>query len=194
MSVRVGAAGVVLSLAIAGATAAPSHADSRPYCQYPQHYNTILCPRSKTEADAYCANASAYSAPNSPVVMHHERIVGGGAPGKPVQRYEDGSTSRYRVMFFASDIKGCQLAGTRRISYLQERRLGSSAYAASSRTITITTDNSYSADVVLKAPYDCSVMPGGEVRLVVRITWLPASGWGGHPTTRTFAGKPSRVC
>lgn len=182
-------------MGVIGPTAAAHLTNSRPYCHYPQHYNTIICPRSKKAAEAYCLNAAEYSAPNSPVIERQGRIVGGGVPGKPAAAYQPGSTSRYRVKFYVSDIKGCVPAGSRRIAFLQELRVGGASYRPNSRTETIVTDNAYRANKSLLAPYDCSAMPeGAEVRLVLRITWHPAAHWGGHPGTRTFLGKPSRIC
>jgi hypothetical protein len=183
---------VVLAGAPAAFAGAPvaTPASASPECNYPTHYNTIICPRSRSEASRYCIRAAEYSAPNSPFIDHR-----GGTPGSPRTGYAAGSTARYTVAFYASDITGCSPAGSRRISYFQElRNGGQGAFRPNSRVITTVTNSAFNVHSTLKAPYNCTTdAAGSSVRLTVRITWSARPGWG-KDAVRTFHGKSQTVC
>jgi hypothetical protein len=190
------APGFVLLTVLAGAPAALAGgpvaipASPSPECDYPAHYNTIICSRSRSEANRYCIRAAEYSAPNSPFIDHR-----GGTPGSPRTGYATGSMARYTVAFFASGITGCSPAGSRRISYFQELRNGAQgAFQPNSKVVTTANNSSFNVNSTLMAPSDCTTdAAGSSVRLTVRITWVAKPGWG-QDAVRTFHGKSQIVC
>jgi hypothetical protein len=170
-------------------------ASTRPYCHYPDNYNTILCSRTTKQAEEYCTNAAEYSAPNSPTTKVSGRLRGG-TPGVVVAHYEGGSAHRYLVSFYVSGIEGCKITGQRTVSYMQERKDGpAGAYHANSSQMSKTTALSYNVRQTLNAPYDCAVLPAGSsVRVAVRISWKRAKGWGTGTAVRTFHTKAQPIC
>jgi hypothetical protein len=195
-SKRLAARGLVVLAVLAGAPSAiaggpvATPASASPECNYPTHYNTIICPRSRSEASRYCIRAAEYSAPNSPFIDHR-----GGTPGSPRTGYAVGSTARYTVAFYASDITGCSPVGNRRISYFQELRNGSQGvFRPNSRVLTTVTNSAFNVNSALTAPYNCTTdAAGSSVRLSVRITWTAKPGWG-KDAVRTFHSKSQIVC
>lgn len=153
-----------------------------PYCHYPDNYNTILCSRTKLQAEEYCARAVTIQPP--------ENFRG---------RYTDKSRGKYSLSF-SDPVIGCSPAGVREdASYTELRQGPQGNFTRNSEIVSFKTNKAFNTREALQSPINCSAagMVGSAIRPVVKVTWLTAKGWPHLPkstATHTFEGKTQTVC
>lgn len=152
-------------------------------CDYPDHFNTVVCDQPKKSVEAYCAESAEGDWPEG---LH--------------SGYVDGSKRKYGVSFRIQEISGCAPAGQRKVSVFQELRQGpNGTFKKNSNTASHKSVYDFEMDKTLIAPYNCSAkgMAGSAVRTIVQLTWIPKKGWPGKPSTSTFGEdnkKGTPVC
>jgi hypothetical protein len=147
-------------------------------------YNTIVCGRSKKEAERYCSEAGVEHPPTVAGVLHLKA------------HYLKGSTSKLSISFETVDIHGCDPVGTRKISVFQELRKGPAGqFQRNGGAVTIETNNQTTVDKTVNAPYICAAgMAGSAIKTVVELTWIPRKGWGNKQAHSIGQSPVQAIC
>jgi hypothetical protein len=141
-----------------------------PYCEYPNNYYPALCGVPKQKATDYCAEQAAND--NNP---HSSSLRA---------RYVKAS-HQFSFAFTENPMGGCgKYAGSRQVSYYEEMRTGlTGAFARVGPTTTVTANEYDRVRRTMPIPLQCSApLAGSGVREVVKVSWIPRSGWGTMPT------------
>jgi hypothetical protein len=157
-------------LAITTPSIAFTASAKRPYCDYPSNYYPGLCGVSKQQATDTCAEQAAND--NNP---HSSGLRA---------RYVKAS-HQFSFAFTENPMGGCgKYAGSRQVSYYEELRSGlTGVFAKVGPTTTVIANEYDRVHRAIPVSLQCSSsLSGSAVREVVKVSWIPKSGWGKAPT------------